>query len=71
MFHHPSNVPQGAWSSGVKASRVAGSQSRRDSYQFLGGNEEMQSGILIRVLPGKEEAALAAIKKFPKINSAY
>jgi len=31
----------------------------------------MQSCILIRVLPGKGEAALTAIKKFREIKSAY
>jgi uncharacterized protein with GYD domain len=31
----------------------------------------MQSCILIRVLPGKAEAALAALKKFPEIKSVH
>ena len=31
----------------------------------------MQSCILIRVLPGKGEAALAAIKRLPEIKSAH
>ena len=31
----------------------------------------MRSCILIRILPGKGEAALAAIKRFPEIKSAH
>jgi len=31
----------------------------------------MQSCILIRVLPGRGKAALAALKKFPEIKSAH